>query len=73
MIIAYTFFIRGFIILSKIFENDLLKIGSYLMIIAVAAIGILDVSTLWTSDTESLWIPYTAASVVIGALTLILE
>ena len=71
MIVAYTFFIRGFIILSKIFENDLLKIGSYLMIIAVAAIGIMDVSTLWTTDTESLWIPYTAASVVIGALTLI--
>lgn len=71
MITAYTFFIRGFIILSKIFENGLLKIGSYLMIGAVIAIGILDVSTLWAANADSLWIPYTAASVVIGALTLI--
>lgn len=71
MIVAYTFFIRGFIILSKIFENGLLKIGSYLMIIAVAAIGMMDISTLWASDVESLWIPYTTASVIIGALTLI--
>jgi len=71
MITAYTFFIRGFIILSKIFENGLLKIGSYLMLGAVVAIGILDVSTLWTANDESLWIPYAFASVVIGALTLI--
>lgn len=71
MVVAYVLFMTGFIVLSKVFENGLLRIGSYLMMGAVFAIGILDVSTLWASNDESLWIPYMTASVVIGALTLI--
>lgn len=71
MVVAYVLFMTGFIVLSKVFENGLLRIGSYLMMGAVFAIGILDVSTLWASNDESLWIPYMTASVVVGALTLI--
>ena len=41
------------------------------MIIAVLAMGILDISTLWAEDTESLRLPYIAASVIVGTLTLI--
>jgi len=71
MIIAYILFMRGFIKLSTVFENGLLKAGSCLMIIAVLAMGILDISTLWAEDTESLRLPYIAASVIVGTLTLI--
>lgn len=71
MIIAYNLFMWGFIKLSTVFENGLLKVGSYLMMIAVFAIGILNISTLWAEDTESLGLPYITASVVVGALSLI--
>ncbi|MBX2900984.1 MAG: helix-turn-helix transcriptional regulator [Cyclobacteriaceae bacterium] len=71
MVVAYVFFMTGFIVLSSIFENGLLRTGSYMMIGAVVAISILDVSTLWMNNDERLWIPYITASVVIGALTLI--
>jgi len=71
MIIAYNLFMWGFIKLSTVFENGLLKVGSYLMMIAVFAMGILNISTLWAEDTESLGLPYITASVVVGALSLI--
>ena len=70
MIIAYTLFMWGFIKLSTVFQNGLLKAGSYLMMIAVLALGILDISTLWAEDIESLSLPYMTASVVVGSLTL---
>lgn len=71
MIIAYTLFMWGFIKLSTVFENGLLKAGSCLMMIAVLAMGIMDISTLWAEDTEGLGLPYMTASVVVGSLTLI--
>jgi transcriptional regulator with XRE-family HTH domain len=71
LVVAYVLFLRGFITLSQVFENGLLKAGCYLMIGVVLAISVLDVSTLWAKDAEDLWIPYSAASIVGGALTLI--
>ena len=57
--------------LSKLFENKLLTIGAYLMIAAVIGVGILDCATLFSDDTERLWLPYSIAAVVSGALTLV--
>ncbi len=68
---SYFFFIRGFIALSTIFENGLLKVGGYLMMVAVAGLGILDISTLSTTDLDSLWIQYSAAAVLFGAFTIL--
>jgi hypothetical protein len=71
MMASYTLFARGFILLSKLFENKLLTIGAYLMIAAVIGIGILDCVTLFSGDTERLWMPYSIAAAVSGALTLV--
>lgn len=74
MLTAYVFFIRGFIVLSSVFENTLLKIGGYLMIGAMMGLSILDVSSLY-ADSDTLWInfsiPYAAASVLFGTLTIV--
>lgn len=71
MMASYTLFARGFILLSKLFENKLLTIGAYLMMAAVIGIGILDCATLFSGDTERLWMPYSIAAAVSGALTLV--
>lgn len=71
MIVTYTLFMWGFVKLSALFENGLLKAGSYLMIAAAASMGVLDISTLWVRDAERLLLPYTTASVILGSLTLI--
>ncbi len=71
MVVAYILFARGFIILSSVFENPLLKIGSYLMIGVVTGLAILDISSLSTDDVEMLWIPYSAAAVIGGVLSII--
>lgn len=71
MVAAYILFVRGFIALGSIFENPLLKTGSYLMIGAVTGLAILDITSLSSTDLESLWIPYSAALVIVGALTIV--
>ncbi|MBX2962500.1 MAG: helix-turn-helix transcriptional regulator [Cyclobacteriaceae bacterium] len=71
MMAAYTLFARGFILLSKLFENKLLTIGSYLMIAVVIGVGILDCVTLFSESTDRLWMPYSIAAVVSGSLTLV--
>lgn len=71
MMASYTLFARGFILLSKLFENKLLTIGAYLMMAAVIGIGILDCATLFSGDTERLWMPYAIAAAVSGALTFV--
>jgi transcriptional regulator with XRE-family HTH domain len=71
MVVSYVLFARGFIILSSIFENQLLKIGSYLMIGAITGLAILDISSLSTTDLETLVIPYSAAAVITGALSIL--
>jgi len=71
MVASYILFVRGFLILSVVFENSLLKIGSYLMIAAVLGLGILDIASLSTNDLDSLWLPYSTAAVLGGALTIV--
>jgi transcriptional regulator with XRE-family HTH domain len=71
MVITYALFMWGFITLSAVFENDLLKVGSYMMMVMVLGLGILDISTLWAEDIESLSLPYMMASIIGGTLTLV--
>lgn len=71
MIFSYTLFMWGFIKLSELFENSLLKAASYLMIMAVLGSGILDISTLGAENFESIQLPYITASVIVGSLTLV--
>lgn len=70
-VISYALFARGFIALSTVFENRLLKGVAYILIIATGGIGILDVISLFVKDAESLWFPYAAASVLFGTLSIL--
>lgn len=71
MMIAYVLFIRGFIALSAIFENSLLKIACYFMAVTIISIGVLDISTLRSEDIDLLLIPYGAAAVLLGSVMII--
>ena len=71
MVISYALFARGFIALSTIFENTLLKVVAYILIIATACLGILDVTSLSVEDVNSLWLPYAVAAVLFGALSIV--
>ena len=70
MVISFALFARGFIALSIVFENTLLKAAAYMLIVAVAGKGILDVTTLSVENVESLWLPYALVSVLFGALSI---
>lgn len=71
MVISFTLFARGFIALSNVFENTLLKVVAYLLIAATAGMGILDVTSLSVEDVERLWLPYAVASIFFGALSIV--
>lgn len=71
LVISYTLFARGFIALSAVFENTLLRIGSYAMIAAVTGLTLLDVFSIFTKDFENLLVPYASAFVLMGALTIV--
>jgi transcriptional regulator with XRE-family HTH domain len=71
VVVSYALFVRGFVMLAGIFENTLLKIASYMMMIAVAGLGVLDIVFLSPEDLEILWIPYATAAVLIGALSIV--
>jgi transcriptional regulator with XRE-family HTH domain len=71
MVISLALFARGFIALSAVFENSLLMVASYLLIIATISKGILDVSSLSVEDMESIWIPYAVIAVVMGAVAIV--
>jgi transcriptional regulator with XRE-family HTH domain len=71
MVISYAFFARGFIELSNIFENKLLKGVTYMLIVATAGIGVLDVSSLAVDNVEDLWLHYAVAAVIFGALSIV--
>jgi len=70
MTIAYLFFARGFIALSNVFENKLLRISCYMLIVAMGGVAILDITSLGTQDIQTLWLPYSVASIVFGALSI---
>jgi transcriptional regulator with XRE-family HTH domain len=71
MVISFGLFARGFIALSNVFENGLLKVAAYLLVIVTLGRGILDVSSLSAENFESIWIPYAAIAVVMGALGIV--
>jgi transcriptional regulator with XRE-family HTH domain len=71
MVVAFVLFARGFIALSTVFENTLLKVASYMLIVATAGMAILDITSLSMEDLESLWIPYAVAAVLFGALSIV--
>jgi transcriptional regulator with XRE-family HTH domain len=71
MVISYTLFARGFIALSSIFENNLLKVVTYMLIIATGGMGIMDVTSLSVENIESLWLPYSVAAILFGALSIV--
>jgi transcriptional regulator with XRE-family HTH domain len=71
MVTSFVLFARGFIALSVVFENTLLKAAAYVLIVAVAGKGILDVSSLSVENVELLWLPYALVSVLFGALSIV--
>jgi transcriptional regulator with XRE-family HTH domain len=71
MVISFTLFARGFIVLSTVFENTLLKVAAYLLIVGTACISVLDIFSLTVDDVERLWIPYAVASLLTGALSIL--
>lgn len=71
MVISFALFARGFVALSSVFENTLLKVAAYLLVIATVGKGTLDVSSLSVEEIESVWIPYAVIAVVIGALGIV--
>lgn len=72
MVISFTLFARGFIALSTVFENSLLRVAAYMLVVATFGKGILDISSLSVENIESLWIPYAVMAVVMGALGIVL-
>jgi len=71
MVISLALFAHGFIALSAVFENSLLKVASYLLIISTICKGILDVSSLSAEDMESIWIPYAVIAIILGAVAIV--
>ncbi|GGG99922.1 hypothetical protein GCM10007415_39720 [Parapedobacter pyrenivorans] len=71
MIGSYTLFARGFIALGNLFENKLLKTVAYMLVVATAAVGVLDVVSLSAADADRFLLPYAVASVLFGALSIV--
>jgi transcriptional regulator with XRE-family HTH domain len=71
MVVSYALFARGFIALSSVFENTLLKSVAYMLMVATAAMGILDVTSLSATEIELLMFPYAAAAIIFGALSIL--
>lgn len=71
IIVSYSLFIRGFIIMGHLFENSLIRISGYFLMISMVALSAFDVYSLFHLSVEMLWFPYGAASVVFGVLGVI--
>lgn len=71
MIVSFALFARGFIALSTVFENSLLKVAAYLFVLVTASKGILDISSLSVEDFESIWVFYAVIAVVMGAVGIV--
>jgi hypothetical protein len=71
MVISFALFARGFIALSSVFENTLLKAAAFLLVIVTVGKGVLDVSSLSVNDIERVWIPYAVICVVTGAVGIV--
>jgi transcriptional regulator with XRE-family HTH domain len=78
LISSYFLFVRGFIILGYLFENGLLRVVGFMLIIAMIALSVLDIYTLFYLQVDPLqnwknllFIPYGAASMIYGVLGLV--
>ncbi len=71
MAISFALFARGFIALSVVFENTLLKVAAYILIVATGGMAILDVTSLLVEEAETLWLPYSVAAVLFGGLSIV--
>jgi transcriptional regulator with XRE-family HTH domain len=71
MVISYTLFARGFIALGTVFEHPLLKVVSYVLIIATGLKGIFDVASLSVELADTLWLSYAVIAVLFGALSIV--
>lgn len=71
MVIAFALFARGFIVLSDVFGNPLLKIIASILIVAMVGLAVLDVTSLLAEDFDSVWIAYGGAAVRMGVLSII--
>lgn len=70
MVVSFTLFARGFVVLSKLFENSLLMSTTYLLIVGTIGIGLLDIGSLAASTVDSLWIPYSCAALLLGSISI---
>jgi transcriptional regulator with XRE-family HTH domain len=70
MVTAFIFFMRGFIVLSTMFENTLLKPVAIVLIIVVILGAALDITSLSVEHFEDVWIQYSMMSVMFGALSI---
>jgi transcriptional regulator with XRE-family HTH domain len=71
MVISFVLFARGFIALSTVFENSLLKVAAYLLVVVTVCKGVLDISSLSVENVERVWIFYAAIAVVMGAVGIV--
>lgn len=71
MVISYTLFVYGFVVLSNLFENTLLKVVAGMLMVATTGKAFLDVVSLFFSEPDALWLPYAVVSVLFGALSIV--
>jgi transcriptional regulator with XRE-family HTH domain len=80
IVVTYLLFLRGFIVLSHLFENGLLRIVCYLLVLAMLVVSTLDVYSFFyvkeTADFSmpvpaTLLLPYIAVAVMYGVLGII--
>ncbi len=78
LVVSYFFFMRGFIVFGNLFENGLLKIVGYFLIIAMIALSALDIYSFIYFDSrgvatipEELLLPYISAAIIFGILGII--
>ena len=71
MVVCYGLFAWGFIALSNVFENGLLKSAAIMLMVTTAALGVLDVTSLSVIEIETLWLPYAMAALLFGTLSIV--
>ena len=71
VLIAFTLFIRGFVVLARVFENMLLSISTYVLIGVMSGLMISDVVRMLLLENETLDIIITMVqSIIVGAASL---
>jgi transcriptional regulator with XRE-family HTH domain len=71
MFISFCLFARGFVALGTLFENALLKVAAYLLVMATLGKAVLDISSLDVQDVERIWVPYAGLAAIMGALGIV--